>query len=98
MNFVRPGAENDAFLLMLSILILLVFTFLAATLVYSFLKKEKQKPGYYIFYIMLLFGAIYQLLGFFRFYTWLGIAAVIIYIAFGLIILIALRKNRDKSI
>ena len=96
MNFIQPGVENDVFLLMLSILVLIIFTFLAATLMYSFLKREKQKPGYFIFYIFILFVAINQSIGFFRLYTWLGIAAIIIYITFGLIIFLAIRKNKAK--
>lgn len=96
MNFVQPGAEFDVFMLILSIIMLIIFTFLAATLVYSCLKRGKQKPGYFIFYIFIVFGVIYQLIEFFRLYTWLGIAAIIIYITFGLIIFLALRKNRMK--
>ncbi|WP_077602745.1 hypothetical protein [Oceanobacillus sojae] len=96
MNFVRPGADYDVFMLVLSILILIIFTFLAAALVYTFLKRDRQKPGYYIFYAFILFGVIFQLIRLFQLYTWLAIAAIIIYLIFGLIIFLALRKNKAK--
>ncbi|GGP11338.1 hypothetical protein [Oceanobacillus neutriphilus] len=96
MNFVRPGADYDVFMLVLSIIMLIIFTFLAATIVYAFLKRDRQKPGYYIFYTFILLCAIFQLINLFQSYTWLAIAAIIIYLIFGLIVFLALRKKREK--
>lgn len=92
---VSPGSSNDVIIGIASIFVLLISCGLAFGILTSFLVHDKKKGYFFIVYMVI--GATLSLIGIFRRYTALGIAALVIYIAFSILTYILVKRKKSRQ-
>lgn len=91
---VSPGSPNDVILGIASIFVLLISCGLAFGILASFLVNNKKK-GYFLIVYMII-GTTLSLIGIFRWYTALGITALIVYIAFSMLTYTVVKRKKRR--
>lgn len=94
MSFVSPGTQYDFILGIVSILVIITACGFSFGILTSLLLKDKKKGYFFIGWIAI--GVLGSLIVFFRNYTVLGIAALIIYVIFAVVTYFVFKQKKKN--